>query len=114
MQATRVQISNHVLLIAKSVKTALQTHYGDRLSKIILYGSYARGEQNAESDIDFLAVLKDNQYKTTSELLKLAEYAADLSLNHGVSISIHPSDLTKLIQSDYLFYNNIRKDGIEI
>ncbi|MFN0014530.1 MAG: nucleotidyltransferase domain-containing protein [Saprospiraceae bacterium] len=45
--------------IAQAVKAELQRLYGDRLAKVILYGSYARGDFHEESDIDFLVVLKD-------------------------------------------------------
>jgi predicted nucleotidyltransferase len=37
--------------------STLRSIYGERLAKIILYGSYARGEQTPESDIDLLVVL---------------------------------------------------------
>ena len=32
--------------------------YGDRLERVVLYGSYARGTQTAESDIDIALLLK--------------------------------------------------------
>ncbi len=38
--------------------------YGDRLNKVILYGSYARGEQHEDSDVDYLVVLNDEEIKT--------------------------------------------------
>ncbi len=48
----------------QAVKSELQTLYGKRLAKLILYGSYARGDQHEGSDIDFLVVLKDDDIKT--------------------------------------------------
>ena len=40
-------------LVIKDFTETMKNHYGARLSKIILYGSYARGDFNEESDIDF-------------------------------------------------------------
>jgi len=40
------------------IKRSLHELYGDRLVKLILFGSHARGEANPDSDIDLLAVFK--------------------------------------------------------
>ncbi|MCY7349633.1 MAG: nucleotidyltransferase domain-containing protein [Cytophagaceae bacterium] len=32
----------------------MQQHYGKRLARVVLYGSYARGDFHAESDVDLL------------------------------------------------------------
>jgi len=50
--------------LTQAVKSELQTLYGKRLAKLILYGSYARGDYHEGSDIDFLVVLKDDDIKT--------------------------------------------------
>ena len=39
-------------------RAALERLYGDRLVKVILYGSHARGEAHEESDVDVLFVLQ--------------------------------------------------------
>jgi hypothetical protein len=43
--------------IAKDVGTDLKNLYGERLRKLILFGSWARGDAHPESDIDLLVVL---------------------------------------------------------
>lgn len=35
----------------------MKRYYGERLAKIVLFGSYARGDFNEESDVDYLVVL---------------------------------------------------------
>ena len=44
-------------LIAE-LKVGLDGVYGDRLKGLYLYGSYARGEEDTESDLDILVVLE--------------------------------------------------------
>ena len=40
--------------LLREVSHASSKLYGDKLNKIILYGSYARGDQTEESDIDIM------------------------------------------------------------
>ncbi len=100
--------------IAKAVKEQLQLLYGDRLAKVILYGSYARGDFHEESDIDFLVVLKDEEIKVGKELRFMSEPLFKISFDNDVIISKHPTTLERLENSQFLFYKNIRREGIEI
>lgn len=43
--------------IASEVTRELRRLYGDRLSRVLLFGSWARGDAHPESDIDLLVVL---------------------------------------------------------
>lgn len=100
--------------VAQAVKTELQTLYGGRLAKLILYGSYARGDQHEGSDIDFLVILKDDDIKTGAELRFMNSALFDLELYFNTVISAHPTTLKRYNSSDYLFYQNVRREGIEV
>ncbi|MFN0175438.1 MAG: nucleotidyltransferase domain-containing protein [Saprospiraceae bacterium] len=100
--------------LTQAVKAELQTLYGTRLAKLILYGSYARGDQHEGSDIDFLVVLKDEAIKTGSELRYMNSALYDLELQFNTTISAHPTTLGRFNTSDYLFYQNVRREGIEV
>jgi predicted nucleotidyltransferase len=100
--------------VAQAVKTELQGLYGNRLAKLILYGSYARGDQHEGSDIDFLVVLKDADIKTGAELRFMNTTLYDLELKFNTTISAHPTTLGRYNSSDYLFYQNVRREGIEV
>jgi hypothetical protein len=43
--------------VARDVASDLRGLYGDRLTSVLLYGSWARGDAHPESDIDLLVVL---------------------------------------------------------
>ena len=43
--------------VARGVASDLRGLYGDRLARVLLYGSWARGDAHPESDIDLLVVL---------------------------------------------------------
>ena len=47
-----------VKVLMDELKAGLQALYGDRLKGIYLYGSYARGEGDPESELDALVMLE--------------------------------------------------------
>jgi uncharacterized protein len=58
--------------IAKEYKAALQELYGNDLAELVLFGSYARGDQHDESDVDFAVVFLDNHPRTLEDKMKIS------------------------------------------
>jgi predicted nucleotidyltransferase len=50
--------------ILDELREALAAHYGERLAKLVLFGSQARGDAEADSDIDVLVVLRGGSGRT--------------------------------------------------
>ena len=100
--------------VSRAVKAQLQQIYGDRLAKVILYGSYARGDFHEESDIDFLVVLKDKEIEVGKELRFMNKPIFKISLENDVIISSHPTTLERLENSQFLFYKNVRREGVAL
>lgn len=103
-----------VAKIAKEYKSILSDVYGKELAELVLYGSYARGDQNNESDIDFAIVLRSPSTRPSAELLKTAPLASRLSLKYGLMISSLPVSLHKKQTSMQGLYQEIRKEGIAV
>ena len=76
--------------IIQRCKEILEKHYGDRFAGIILYGSQARGQTEAGSDIDLLVLLQA-PFDAFQEIWNLAELLYPLQLESDRLISVKPA-----------------------
>ena len=100
--------------VADEYKASLQSLYGSELVEVILFGSYARGDNQPESDIDFAVVLRNPNTRSTGEIVKTSAIGSRLSLKYGIPISSLPTTLYKKETSMQGIYQEIRKYGIAI
>lgn len=90
-------------------------HYSNRLAKIILYGSYARGDFHEESDIDFLVLLNDENVSITREIGETNNELFDLSLKHNfIPISSYIVSKNSFQTSNKAIFRFIKKEGITV
>jgi predicted nucleotidyltransferase len=99
--------------ILRVLRKELDIALGNRLEKVILYGSQARGDARDDSDIDVLIVLKD-EFKHGVMLRKTSKIVAKLSLENDVVISRAFASYQQYEQSKMPFLMNVRRDGIAI
>ena len=97
--------------IVSQFKSIIQQLYGERLSKLILFGSYARGDEKETSDIDFLVVLKDKNISAFTEIEKINNMSYDMMLKYGKVISFVPTTEDKFEKSPNHFYSLVKKEG---
>lgn len=103
-------------IVLEKVKIAAHRLYGDRLNRIILYGSYARGDNSEESDIDIMIVLNCDAEEIKRLRGLTAEMASDISLEHEVFLSVLLRD-KKHFEYNLAFlpfYQNIEREGIAV
>lgn len=93
------------------LKAGLLAIYGDRLKGVYLYGSYARGDADRESDLDVLVVL-DRIDRYTAEIERTSRLGADLSLKYGVSISKVYKRERDWLEHESPFLANVREEAI--
>lgn len=91
----------------------IKNRYGERLSKVVLYGSYARGDQHEESDIDFMIILNDSKLQPEKVGI-VGQLITEIKEQFNVLISILPVTIDRYMFSDRLFYKNVRREGIVI
>ncbi len=92
----------------------LREMYGDRLVRVVLFGSKARGDSDAESDLDVLVVLNDGDWRFRDEVA-LAAY--EPMIEQGVVLSplvVDVADYAWWQEHHAPIYHNIRAEGIEL
>jgi len=95
----------------KELKEGLAQIYGDKLKAVYLYGSYARGEAQSDSDIDVMIVI--HNYKSYGkEIDRTGKLTSNLSLEYGISISRVVMKEMQWKASDTPLLRNIRMDGV--
>lgn len=110
-------MSSKIKNILKEYAKGLSEIIGNNLKQIILYGSYARDEQeeNGEvSDIDILILvdLNDDEIKILEK--KIIEYSYGMDLKYNVLFSpIIENEIRYKDRINYMrFYKNIEREGV--
>jgi predicted nucleotidyltransferase len=98
--------------ILKRIRRALDELYGDRIERVVLFGSRARGDTNEDSDYD-VAVFLNNLTDRWRELDRLADLRSDFLEDADIFIDVKPypsgayRDRTTLMRE-------IRREGIDL
>lgn len=99
--------------ILASFRHYLEALYGERLVKIMLFGSQARGDARLDSDIDVLIVLKQ-PVNSSAEIEHTSEFTSSLCLEHNVVISRTFVSKEQFQHENGGFFRNIRREGIAV
>lgn len=88
--------------------------FGDKFRNVILYGSYARGDYDAESDIDVMIMVDMTKDELSQFRTKVNNYCADLDLENDVLLSPKLQSLPFFNEWKQVlpFYQNIMKEGV--
>lgn len=91
---------------------------GNNLEQIILYGSYARGEEsninNEISDIDIMILVKSDENEIKDLEAKVLDYSYELDLQYDILLSpiIENIDVFNRRVQYITFYKNVMTEGV--
>jgi predicted nucleotidyltransferase len=100
-------------IILTELRRRFRALYGERLVRMVLFGSQARGDAERGSDTDVLVVLKGS-VSPGQEISRTSEITADLSLQQNEVIScVFVSD-EQFQQEGSPLLINVRREGVAV
>ena len=85
MQSGEPRLGERLRLVLGALRGQFRELYGDRLVKILLYGSQARGDATRWSDIDLLVVLK-GRVRPGEEITRTGGIVTGVCLEYDVVV----------------------------
>ena len=107
-----VSISNILREYVKGIKNVFGCDY----EKTILYGSYARGDNRLDSDIDIMILVKLSDEEIRAIKNDIYDLAFDVEMGTGIEISpvIKNEEQYEYWVDTLPFYRNVRDEGVVI
>ncbi|MBI3185172.1 MAG: nucleotidyltransferase domain-containing protein [Myxococcales bacterium] len=103
-----------VLALLRELKTRLRARIGDRLERVVLFGSYARGRVSEESDIDVLLLVRG---LTEADKWAAAEEAASLMMRERVVLSVLCLDVEeyqRMLAREKTLALDVEREGVPL
>lgn len=105
---------DYVSLLLEGYRKSVTNIFNGRLNKMILYGSYARGDYRKDSDIDVM-ILADVQPEEVSHYAdKVYDITYDFEMKYDMEINplVQSTQTYSKWKNVYPFFVNIEKDGV--
>ncbi len=90
--------------------------YGESLKQVIVYGSYARGDYQKNSDIDIIILVDANDTEIKRRFNSVCDLAFDYELEYGIVISplVKNKEHFEKWSETLPFYRNVKQEGITV
>jgi len=98
----------------RELKESLETFLGDRLLRMILFGSIARGDYTDESDIDVAIIIRGLTRELKHQIL---DRVAEVELNHlipGSALLLSEEEFNRLKKRERRIALDIEGEGIPL
>jgi predicted nucleotidyltransferase len=98
--------------VVQRIRASLFAIYGDRIERLILFGSRARGDAHADSDYDIAVFLKDLADRWR-EFHRLADLRSEIMEETGAFLEARPFRAGSYLDRTPLMHE-IRRDGVDL
>ena len=109
-----MHIRNNIDEVIGKVVEFSKITFGDDFHSVVLYGSYARGDYDDESDVDIMIMVNKNREELAGFRSLVNNYCADLDLQYNVVLSskLQSRAFFDEWKTEMPFYKNVERDGI--
>lgn len=103
-------------LITQHIADEAKNRLGDKLDAVVLYGSYARGDHDDESDVDIMVRVVCTKAELGAYRHILSDVASALSLECDVTVAVTvvDSETFERYRRHLPYFENVERDGIRI
>ena len=98
--------------VLRRVRASLRVIYGDRIERLVLFGSRARGDARADSDYDIAVFLKD-LIDRWGEFHRLADLRVEILAETNAFLEARPFRAGSYCDRTPLMHE-IRRDGVDL
>ena len=90
--------------------------FGEHLNKVIVYGSYARGDYKKNSDVDIMILVDLSETEIRKFENRVYDVAFEIEMDTGVDISpvIKNKNQFEYWVDTLPYYKNVREEGVTI
>ncbi len=90
--------------------------FGSQLCSVVLYGSYARGNYNENSDVDVMILVKTSEGEIEKYLEQVSDCAFEYMMKYGIDISpvIKNEEHFNYWVENLPYYRNVKKEGVVV
>lgn len=90
--------------------------YGKSLEAVILYGSYARGDYTADSDVDIMILVNLPEEDIQSSRSQVSEVTYDFNMEHDMLIMavVKGTEHFRYWLPVHPFYQNVEREGVRL
>jgi predicted nucleotidyltransferase len=106
-------MSEVVRLVLADLQSRLGSLYGQRLTRMVLFGSRARSQAETDSDIDVMVVLR-GPVAPCAEIARTESIVSELSLAHDVLLACVFVSADEFAQARSPFLLNVRREGLPV
>lgn len=99
--------------LVNRIKKYLEEMYGEKVKRVILYGSCVRGEATRDSDIDIL-VLVDESLNPSDVRKSLSDLLFDILLEEGELVSVAAVSERFFESYNSPFIVNVKREGVSV
>lgn len=108
-----MSLSPHIQSLLWDLRGRLEAFYGDRLDQVVLYGSYARGEETPDSDVDVMVVL-EGEVDPWEEIQRMSEPALEVEIEYEEMVTLYPVSREDFERQSLSVLANARREGISV
>lgn len=115
--AKRVREENSNLKkLLDELDNELKNIFGEKLKKVIMFGSYARGKNDEGSDLDIMVLVDMDEGEIKKKRDQVLDLTVDLTTRYGIVLSIIENNYDYFY--DWLealpFFTNVEKEGVNL